>query len=152
MDVKELRRFLRLMRDFDLTELEMEEDGRRVRVRRGAEGAAVPIYATSPAPAPSPEPVIEDDTAETNARAEGLVEIPSPMVGTFYRSASPEADPYIQVGDTVDVETEICIIEAMKVMNEIKADIRGEILEILVNNAEAVEFGQPLFLVRPAGV
>jgi len=149
MDVKELRRLLRLMKDFDLSELEIEEEGNRFRARRGAETIAM-APAVAPA-APAPAPGTESAEAETDDRA-GLLEIPSPMVGTFYRASSPEAEAFVQVGDMVGEETVVCIIEAMKVMNEIKADeIHGEILEILVNNAEAVEFGQPLFLVRPTG-
>ncbi len=153
MDVKELRRLLRLMRDFELTELEIEEEGHRVRLRRGAEGviAAAPVAAPAPAPAPAPATTEEAAPAVRDIAAEGLVEITSPMVGTFYRSPSPDEDPFVQVGDAVGPESAVCIIEAMKVMNEIQAEIQGEIREILVNNAEAVEFGQPLFLVRPAG-
>ena len=151
MDVKELRRLLRLMRDFDLTELEIEEEGHRVRLRRGAEGVVTAAPVAAPAPAPAPAPTEAAAPAVRDIAAEGLVEITSPMVGTFYRSPSPDEDPFVQVGDAVGAETVVCIIEAMKVMNEIQAEIQGEIREILVNNAEAVEFGQPLFLVRPAG-
>src|SRR5205823_1945740 len=93
--------------------------------------------ATAPAPAAAKE-------------ARGL-EIPSPMVGTFYRSPSADASPYVEVGDKIGKDTPVCIVEAMKVMNEIKAEVEGEILEILVQNGEPVEFGQPLFLVRPSG-
>ena len=149
MDVKELRRLLRLMRDFDLSELEIEEEGHRVRLRRGVEVGYAPAPQASPAPAA--EPATPAAASERDIAAEGLVEIPSPMVGTFYRAPSPDEEQFAQVGDTVNPETAVCIIEAMKVMNEIEAEINGEIREILVNNAEAVEFGQPLFLVRPAG-
>jgi acetyl-CoA carboxylase biotin carboxyl carrier protein len=152
MDVKELRRLLRLMRDFELTELEIEEEGHRVRLRRGAEGLVAPAGPVAPTPSPAPSPAPEPAPATPrDLAAEGLVEIPSPMVGTFYRAPSPDAEPFVQVGDAVGPESTVCIIEAMKVMNEIQAEIQGEIREILVNNAEAVEFGQPLFLVRPAG-
>jgi acetyl-CoA carboxylase biotin carboxyl carrier protein len=152
MDLKELRRLLRLMRDFDLSELEVEEEGRRVRARRGPDGtfAAIPA-APAPAPAPAAPAAAPGVPGAAGPSREGLVEITSPMVGTFYRKPAPDAEPFIQVGDTVGAETVVCIIEAMKVMNEIKAEMGGEILEILVNDAEAVEYGQPLFLVRPAG-
>src|SRR5207247_9643674 len=104
---------------------------------------AAPIAVTPqlvPAPAAAP--------AKPVARG---IEIPSPMVGTFYRSPSPDAAPYVEVGDRIGKDTPVCSVEAMKAMNEIKAEVEGEILEILVQNGEPVEFGQPLFLVRPAG-
>ena len=81
----------------------------------------------------------------------GTQPFPSPMVGTFYRSPSPDADPFVQVGSKVNDESVICIIEAMKVMPELKSDLRGEVVEILVDNGEPVEFGQPLFLIKTAG-
>ena len=149
MDVKELRRLLRLMRDFDLTELEIEEEGHRVRLRRGAEGVVTAAPVAAPAPAPAPAPTEAAAPAVRDIAAEGLVEITSPMVGTFYRSPSPDEDPFVQVGDAVGAETVVCIIEAMKVMNEIKAEVEGEILQVLVENGEMVEYGQVLMLVRP---
>ena len=149
MDVKELRRLLRLMRDFELTELEIEEEGSRVRVRRGAEGGTnVPVYAAAPGPAI--EPVTEDLTDEQDARLEGLVEITSPMVGTFYRAPAPEAPPYVEVGSTVSVGQTLCILEAMKLMNELECEIDGVVREILVENGDPVEYGQVLFRVEQA--
>ena len=94
---------------------------------------------------PSGAPAAEDEEADDRAN---LTEVPSPMVGTFYRAASPENDSFVEVGAVIDDETVVCIIEAMKVMNEIKAEVTGEVVEILVQNGEAVEFSQPLFLVR----
>jgi acetyl-CoA carboxylase biotin carboxyl carrier protein len=103
-----------------------------------------------PGPAPAADSGPEASAAEAGeARGEGLIEITSPMVGTFYRSSSPEADPFSSVGDELEEETVVCIVEAMKVMNEIRAECRGSIVELLVENGEPVEFGQPLFLVRP---
>ena len=155
-DLAELRRIVTLMRTNELVELELEDAGRRVRlVRAGAapialvQGAAVhhavaaPV-AASAAPAPAAAPA--GDKAARESRG---AEITSPMVGTFYRAPSPDASPYAEVGDRVRKDTTVCIVEAMKVMNEIKAEVEGEILEILVQNGEPVEFGQPLFLVRP---
>jgi acetyl-CoA carboxylase biotin carboxyl carrier protein len=155
LDLAELKRLVALMRANNLLEVEMEEEGRRVRVVRGgapvvtavaAPAAAVPLAAAQPAAAAAaaaaPAPA---------AKASRGIEIPSPMVGTFFRSPSPDASPYVEVGDRVGKDTTVCIVEAMKVMNEIKAEVEGEILEILVQNGEPVEFGQPLFLVRPAG-
>jgi len=151
-DLAELKRLVALMKANDLGEVEMEEEGRRVRVVRGGRVVeAAPVAAAQPAAA-APAPVASAGPAAPAAAKESLgVEIPSPMVGTFYRSPSPDASPYVEVGDRIGKDSPICIVEAMKVMNEIKAEVEGEILEILVQNGEPVEFGQPLFLVRPAG-
>jgi len=144
LDLAELRRLVSLMESKDLAEVEMEQEGKRVRVVRAVHGTT--IVESGPAPAPAatapaaaaPEPVAEGPPTE---------EIPSPMVGTFYRSPSPDAAPYCEVGDRIQKDTVVCIVEAMKVMNEITADVGGVILEILVQNGEPVEFGQPLFVV-----
>jgi acetyl-CoA carboxylase biotin carboxyl carrier protein len=132
----------------------MEQDGLKIRIKRGPEGfqqtvtlppaaapqpaVTVPTQAPAAAPAP-PAPV---------APAADIKHIESPMVGTFYRSASPDAPPYVEVGQEVDPETVVCIIEAMKVMNEIKAEVKGVVTEIVAENAKPVEFGQKLFAVR----
>jgi acetyl-CoA carboxylase biotin carboxyl carrier protein len=148
LDLAELKRLVALMRANDLYEVEMEEEGRRVRVVRG--GAPAVSYAAA-APAVAPQPAAALAAAAPAAAKESRgIEIPSPMVGTFYRSPSPDASPYVEVGDRIGKDTPVCIVEAMKVMNEIKAEVEGEILEILVQNGEPVEFGQPLFLVRPS--
>jgi acetyl-CoA carboxylase biotin carboxyl carrier protein len=154
LDLAEVRRLVNLMETKELAEVEIELEGKRVRVvRAGAGGpvvtaqpAAAPL-AAAPAPAAAAAPAAEA-AAEPAKRG---AEIPSPMVGTFYRSPSPDAAPFAEVGDRIGKESVVCIIEAMKVMNEIKAEMDGEILEILVQNGEPVEFGQPLFLIRPAG-
>jgi acetyl-CoA carboxylase biotin carboxyl carrier protein len=149
-DLAELKRLVALMRANDLFEVEMEEEGRRVRVVRG--GAPVVSHAAPAAPVAAAQPAGAAAAAAAPAAAKESrgVEIPSPMVGTFYRSPSPDASPYVEVGDRIKKDSPICIVEAMKVMNEIKAEVEGEILEILVQNGEPVEFGQPLFLIRPA--
>ncbi len=151
LDLAEVRRLVNLMETKDLAEVEIELEGKRVRVVRSVPGAmsAMPVaaFAQPVAPAPAPAAAAEVDAAP----AKRGVEIPSPMVGTFYRSPGPDAAPFVEVGDRIGVETVVCIIEAMKVMNEIKAEVEGEILEILVQNGEPVEFGQPLFLIRPSG-
>jgi acetyl-CoA carboxylase biotin carboxyl carrier protein len=156
LDLAELRKLAELMEQKDLFEVEVEEEGKRVHmVRGGPRAAAVPMaYAPAPqahaaAPAPAAAPAAPG-AAPAPAVSRGL-EIPSPMVGTFYRSPGPDAAPFVEVGDRINKSTVVCIVEAMKVMNEIKAEVDGEILEILVQNGEPVEFGQPLFLVRPAG-
>ena len=144
-DLGDVRRIVALMKQHDLAEVEWEP-GRKIRVVRiGAAAAAAPAAYAQPA---SPAAVPAASAAPKESRG---TEIPSPMVGTFYRSPSPDASPYVEVGDRIGKDTPVCIVEAMKVMNEIKAEVEGEILEILVQNGEPVEFGQPLFLVRPAG-
>ena len=150
LDLAELRRLVSLMEQRELSEVEVELEGKRVRVVRGAPGVAAPFAAGAympPAAAPAPAAAAEPEEP-TEPRG---TEIPCPMVGTFYRAGSPDSAPFVEVGDRITADTVVCIIEAMKVMNEIKADVEGEILEILVQNGEPVEFGQPLFLVRPAG-
>jgi acetyl-CoA carboxylase biotin carboxyl carrier protein len=155
LDLAELKRLVALMRANDLVEVEMEEDGRRVKVVRGGApmmtavpAAAIPVVAPVAA---APAAAAPAAAASAPAKESRGIEIPSPMVGTFYRSPSPDASPYVEVGDRIRKDTPVCIVEAMKVMNEIKAEVEGEILEILVQNGEPVEFGQPLFLVRPSG-
>jgi acetyl-CoA carboxylase biotin carboxyl carrier protein len=149
-DLAELKRIVALMRSNELVELELEDEGRRVRLVRagaGAPAAVAPVHHAAPVAAAAAPAAAAP--AEKPARESRGVEITSPMVGTFYRAPSPDASPYAEVGDRVRKDTTVCIVEAMKVMNEIKSEVEGEILEILVQNGEPVEFGQPLFLVRP---
>jgi acetyl-CoA carboxylase biotin carboxyl carrier protein len=166
MDLDEVKRLMELMKEHDLVEVEIEnpEKGDRIRLKKADAQAnsqphpvlnpmiAVPAPAPAPAPAaapPPPAPVFaESPAAPAEGESANLLEVPSPMVGTFYRAVSPESDPFVEVGDRIDEETVVCIIEAMKVMNEVKADVAGEVVEILVQNGEAVEYGQPLFLIR----
>ena len=150
LDLSELRKLAELMEQKDLYEVEIEDEGKRVHVVRGAPRAAAAPAALVHAPAPA---IASAGPASVPAAAPPSrgVEITSPMVGSFYRSPGPDAAPFVEVGDRINKSTVVCIVEAMKVMNEIKADVDGEILEILVQNGEPVEFGQPLFLVRPAG-
>ena len=158
MDLKEVERVLELMKDHDLVEVELEdtEKGTRIRLKKaGPVANSHPVLTPALAlPAISPDVVQVANFAPAAVEAPAdidranLEEVPSPMVGTFYRAPSPDADPFVEVGDKIEAETVICIIEAMKVMNEIKAEVAGEAVEILVQNGEAVEFGQPLFLIR----
>jgi acetyl-CoA carboxylase biotin carboxyl carrier protein len=165
LDLGEIRKLAELMEAKDLVEVEIEEEGKRVHIVRGAARAAAPApayYAAPPvapppahpgyhAPAPSPAQHAPAAAASAAPQARSGVEIPSPMVGTFYRSPGPDAPPFVDVGDRISKNTVVCIVEAMKVMNEIKAEVDGEILEVLVQNGEPVEFGQPLFLIKPPG-
>jgi len=153
MDIAELKKLVKLMNENDLVELEIEEQGSTIRLRKApavpgfspaalAAHALPTVIAVPNAAAPAPAPV-----APTGPPP-GTVEIRSPIVGTFYRTPSPESPAYVSAGDRVKAESVVCIIEAMKVMNEIKAEISGEIVEVLVENGEAVEYDQPLFRVK----
>jgi len=164
MDLKIISRLVRIMQRGDVNELELDdsEHGYRVRLKRGTlepagsgaqpvvhvlQGGGLPAPAAAPgAPAPAAAP--EGTAGESTPP--GTKPFPSPMVGTFYRSPSPDADPFVSAGSTIEPETVVCIIEAMKVMNEVKAEMSGEVVEVLVENGEPVEYGQPLFLVKPA--
>jgi acetyl-CoA carboxylase biotin carboxyl carrier protein len=154
-----IRELIQILRDEDLDEIEVRSwfSGIRVTRRKGAVAAEIPREAPAaevkpagepapaaaePEPAPAPEPAPVED--------EGLEEFVSPMVGTFYRSAGPETDPFVSEGTRVDTGQVLCIIEAMKLMNEIEAEKSGVIRKILVEDAQPVEFGQPLFLVESA--
>ena len=148
MNLKEIKEMIQLMNENGLSEFEMEKDGLKVRLRKGASGAVEPsiVYESRPAAAPAARPV-ETGGKESPASSKGS-QIKSPMVGTFYSSPAPDAASFVQVGSAVEVGQVICIIEAMKLMNEIKSEVRGKIVEVLVHNGDPVEFGQPLFLVE----
>jgi len=158
MDIKEIKAVIDLMRKNSLTEFEYEKDGTKIRIQRGPDGKPQ-VFASSPGliPAPAVIPMATSlapaPTAQTPSPApaqETLPTINSPMVGTFYASPAPDAPPYLAVGAVVNPETVVCIIEAMKVMNEIKAEMSGTITEILVESGKPVEFGKPLFRIKPA--
>jgi acetyl-CoA carboxylase biotin carboxyl carrier protein len=147
-----LERLIELMEAKDVVEVELEEGATRWRVRRKDPTPTV-AYAAPAAMAMPAMPVAHGAAAAAAPAAGGAAEpqgevFKSPMLGTYYRAASPEAEPFCKVGDRVSADKTLCIIEAMKVMNEIKAEREFEILEILVKNGEPVEFGQPLFLIR----
>lgn len=155
MDLKAIKQVVDLMKRSDLSEFEIEEEGFKLRIRRGAEGGPVsyiqagPAMATTP-PFPMPAAAEAPKADAPAAEEKGISVIKSPMVGTFYRSPSPESPVFADIGTKVDVDSTVCIIEAMKVMNEIQSEIKGTITEVLVENGEAVEYGQPLFKVKTA--
>lgn len=153
MNLDDLQKLIQMFREGDLSEFELEEENLRIALRRGYTGpvvthapaapvmvapAAVPVAAASPAAAP----------AAAAPADHGMDAITSPMVGTFYASPSPEADPYVSVGSVVTEDTVVCIVEAMKVMNEIKAEKRGVIRKVLVESSTPVQFGEKLFLIE----
>jgi acetyl-CoA carboxylase biotin carboxyl carrier protein len=155
VDLKDIKAIIDLMRKNSVTEFELEKEDFKIRLKRGTNGGGAAVayddppaatYAPSPAaPAPVPAPAPAPQVPVSNE-----LEIKSPMIGTFYRAPSPESAPYVEVGVEVNPETVVCIIEAMKVMNEIKAEAKGVVTQVLVENAKPVEFGQPLFKIRPS--
>lgn len=159
MDVRVLEQIVKLMSANDLNTIEVRDGDRRVILKRGADAAApnasASFYPPHPTSAPSPGPATGAATGPSAPSTPAVSDeanyptIKSPMVGTFYAAASPEAKPFVSVGTTVDEETDVCVIEAMKVFNNIKAETRGTIVKILVTNGQTVEFGQPLFVVKP---
>jgi len=159
MEISEIKKVVRLMKENDLSEFALEEENFKLELKRAGDHvaqviAAPQMVAAAPAAAPAaaapaaPAPAAE--AAAPSAADEGLVEITSPMVGTFYRSPSPDSDNFVDTGAQISTDSVVCIVEAMKVMNEIKADVKGTIKKILVDNATPVQFGEPLFLVDPA--
>jgi acetyl-CoA carboxylase biotin carboxyl carrier protein len=159
LDLKQIKQIIELMKRSELTEFAVEEEGFKLKIRRGTNGLPVvsaargsnapfsfaeanpaPAAAASPSAAPSAPAAAKDDP--------GVTYIKSPMVGTFYRAVSPDSKPFINVGDKVVENTVVCIIEAMKIMNEIQAEAKGTISEILVENGQPVEYGQRLFALK----
>jgi len=155
MDFKDIKAIVDLMKKNALTEFELEHQDFKIKLKRGlGTGVApqedAPVYAPPPPPlGASAPPLTPAASGLPVAPQETLVEIKSPMIGTVYRAPSPESADYVEVGSEVHPETVVCIIEAMKVMNEIKAEAKGVITHILIDNAKPVEFGQPLFKIRP---
>lgn len=170
MEIDDIRKIVELMSENDVLELEMEDRKGKIRLVRGnhqgpASMPPVTLVATSTslphlapvtmptAPAPAPSSAVSSGTSQEShpgeAAAEAGVRIPSPMVGTFYRAPSPDAKPYVEVGTVVEKGDVVCIIEAMKMMNEIQAEARGRVVKIFVENGQPVEYEQPLFLLEP---
>lgn len=147
MDIKEIHRLIELMNENDLLELELVEDSKKIRLKKKYDGGPRMIAAPMVAQAGHAAAAAPATHAPASPAA-GTIEIKSPMVGTFYRSSSPESPAYVEEGDQVTPESAVCIVEAMKVFNEIKSDKSGKIVQVLVKNGEAVEFGQRIFAVR----
>ena len=151
MDLKELKEILQILEEKEITEFELEEEGMKLRIRKGpaatnhASPPPVPLplpAGAAPAhPAPVPPPAADDEA--------GLTVVKSPIVGTFYRAPDPNSPPFVDVGDRVRVGQVLCIIEAMKLMNEIEAEVAGEIVRIHHESGQPVQYGEPLFTIRP---
>lgn len=145
-DVKKVRQLIELMKEHDLNELDLRQADNRVRIRRGGEVVTYSAPAVAAAPAPSAAPAAAGVASAADSR---MLLIKSPMVGTFYKASGPDALPFVKVGDRIGPEKTVCVIEAMKVFNEIPAGVSGQVVAILVDNGGAVEFGQPLIKVDP---
>jgi acetyl-CoA carboxylase biotin carboxyl carrier protein len=164
VNLKDLKKLIDMMRKAELSEVNIEQEGIKIALKKGADAqvlmapqayapapmvaapaAAAPAAAMAPAAGPAAAPA---PAAASAASGDGP-SIKSPMVGTFYRASSPDAEPYAKEGTRVEVGQTVCIIEAMKLMNEIKAEVAGTITKVLVENAQPVEFGQPLFVIKP---
>lgn len=156
MDLKDIKAIIDLMKKNSVSEFELEKQDFKIRLRRGSNGTTVVnmdepnMIAYAQPQAAAPAAAASSPAPAAAKAASNDVEVSSPMIGTFYRSPSPEAGSYVEIGTEVEPETVVCIIEAMKVMNEIKAEAKGVVTEVLVENAKPVEFGQALFKLRPA--
>lgn len=150
MYIKEIKDMINLMNENSLTELEIEKEGVRIRLKKGASGTYEKAVEFAPAAPSSGHGYPSQALASEKSEKKNVTEIKAPMVGTFYRAPSPEAPPYVNIGDTIEAGQVICIIEAMKLMNEIKSEVKGKLVDIQVDNSEPVEFGQVLFVVEPA--
>ena len=152
MDIRKIKKLIELVEESGIAELEIAEGEESVRISRNGTAAPAPIqYAAAPMPAPTAAPVAA--AAEAPAAAPAVPaghHVLSPMVGTFYRSPSPEAKSFVEVGQTVSAGDTLCIVEAMKLFNEIESEISGTIVKVLVENSSPVEYDQPLFLVDPS--
>jgi len=152
MDLKDIKAIVDLMKKNSISEFELEKEEFKIRLKRSTNGGPQNVIYDEPQMIQGgylPTGSVANQPAALPAPASNEIEIKSPMVGTVYRAPSPEAAHYVEIGVEVNAETVVCLIEAMKVMNEIKAEMRGVITQILVENAKPVEFGQPLFKIRP---
>jgi acetyl-CoA carboxylase biotin carboxyl carrier protein len=156
MDTKEIQKLLEFISKTDLNEVKIETSDLKIQVRRGSLEAPRVVAAPAPviynepaAPAPTAPKAVEGKT-EIETVASKLIEIKSPMIGTFYRSSSPDKPAFVEVGDDISTGKVICILEAMKLFNEIESEVSGKIVKVLVEDATPVEYDQPLFLVEPA--
>lgn len=145
----DVERLMGMMASNDVTELDLEDGKCKISLKRGVFTASPAPAAVAAAPATAAATPAAAQAEDAPAATDSLLEITSPMVGTFYAAPSPDSDPFVKAGDKVNGETVVCIVEAMKIMNEVKAGVTGTIEKILIENGLPVEYGQPLFLVRP---
>ncbi|AUO11196.1 acetyl-CoA carboxylase biotin carboxyl carrier protein [Priestia megaterium] len=164
LKIQEIREIIKLVDQSSIEEFTYEHEGSKIKMKKkdaivskqaqqvvvsAPEQAAAPQAAVAPASAPAAQSAQPKEEQAAPAVDESLHKITSPMVGTFYASSSPESDVYVTPGDKVQKDSVVCIVEAMKLFNEIEAEVKGEIVDVLVENGQLVEYGQPLFLVKP---
>ena len=148
MDLNLIKKLVKIVDTSEITDLEVEENGLRIKIAKKIRSNNVQQPAAlSTVPVLQPESIFIKAAEEVES---GIHEIRSPIVGTFYRAPAPDADAYVQVGDIVSPGTVLCIVEAMKLMNEIESDVSGKVIKILVENGKPVEYNQPLFLIQPS--
>lgn len=159
MNIKEIQDLIKFVSKAGVNEVEIEQKDFKITIKTAAEvdrqyvvqaAAPVAMPVAAPAVAAAPAPVAAAPAAEAPAENSNLITVKSPMIGTFYRASGPDKDPFVQVGQTISKGDTICIIEAMKLFNEIEAEVSGKIVKVLVDDATPVEYDQPLFLVEPA--
>lgn len=151
-DVRRIRRLVELMQDNDLAEIDLQQGEMRIQMRRNSQNpvAAAPQMYQSPPQTPMQQPTASAPAAAVVDESH-IAYVTSPMVGTFYSARDPESPPFVKVGDSVSAETTVCILEAMKVFNEIQAEVTGKVVAVLVSNGDPVEFGKPLFKIDTRG-
>jgi acetyl-CoA carboxylase biotin carboxyl carrier protein len=154
MNLKELKELIEMLKNTDVSEIEIERSGVKVRVRKGGDIAYHPVmprmeYPPAAIPAPAVAEPEKPAAAPAAAATSNQIKVTSPIVGTFYRASSPDKPPYVEVGDVVKKGQVLCIIEAMKLMNEIESEATGKIVQVLSENGQPVEYGQPLFVIEP---
>lgn len=154
MDINLIKKLVKIFNTSGITDLEIEEEGFKIKIAnklRNSQGTVQPQHTAQPNTVLSPAPPVEEKPLEgkTVESTNNYHEVKSPIVGTFYRAPAPDADAYVQVGDSVSVGTVLCIVEAMKLMNEIESDADGKVVKILAENGKPVEYNQPLFLIQP---
>lgn len=152
-DLERLRQLVELMKEYELSELDLREEEQQIRLSRGLAAAPVAVPAPTYVPAPAAPAAAAAPAASSAAAADGpnIIYIKSPMVGTFYGRPNPNSQNFVKVGDHITAETVVCIIEAMKVFNEIQAEVRGRVVAVMADDEEPVEFGKPLFKIDTAG-
>lgn len=150
MNLKEIKDMINLMNENDIAEIEVEREGTKIKIKKSSPEFSEHIFRQPPGYVMANPPAAKEIESPAVAINSNRREIKSPMVGTFYRSPSPDSPSFVEIGQVIEVGQVVCIVEAMKLMNEIKAEIRGKVVEIPVDNAQPVEFGQVLFALEPA--
>lgn len=156
MNIKEIKELVKLLVETDISELNLESDGTKIMIKKGYAPGCVPqapVVSIAPAALPTPTvsaptPVVAEKVEKNDELSPNQILIVAPMVGTFYRASSPDAAPYVETGQVIEPGKVVCIIEAMKLMNEIESEFKGRIVDVLVENGQPVEFGQPLFILE----